>query len=451
MDIWSIGVLTYEVLTAKPLFPGESDLDQLYLIVNALGDLPDYLKICFLNNQYFFNAKFPRIKHFTPLQVKLKRFSPNLIKFMMDTLLIDHHKRPSSVDLLKHAYFTKNAWVDDYLVKLKDLVGMHEATLAKLGKLQRSNSRTTNTAENLLSSITTITNNPNNQQQQQPQSQPQPQPASTTPANLVKINAEYFPQKSTLGTGPPPPPPPPAVHAGGASVEVKLMESNFSTPSVLHAKNVAAPPQSNMTNRTPSSPMPPTSTLLPAIIVNSHSINMNNAPAGTAPHKYANTKSNAIYNNNNNNNNNGNITEMHEHLNSTSVIHIDKQQQQQQQQQPYLTTMTRASNYHSESPLFNNHAQHNNNIIDHAVDKNTGHPRLVRNAFFLFFLSISWPKKSILFYFILYYLVFSLTKTAFGFATSGEVDKPRGELRAQREQVDEQNGHSHVRVATSSQ
>lgn len=37
VDIWSIGVLTYEVLTSKPLFPGESDLDQLYLIINYLG------------------------------------------------------------------------------------------------------------------------------------------------------------------------------------------------------------------------------------------------------------------------------------------------------------------------------------------------------------------------------------------------------------------------------
>jgi serine/threonine protein kinase len=39
VDIWSIGVLAYEVLTSKPLFPGESDLDQLYLIINYLGFL----------------------------------------------------------------------------------------------------------------------------------------------------------------------------------------------------------------------------------------------------------------------------------------------------------------------------------------------------------------------------------------------------------------------------
>ena len=37
VDIWAIGVLTYEVLTSKPLYPGDSDLDQLSLIINSLG------------------------------------------------------------------------------------------------------------------------------------------------------------------------------------------------------------------------------------------------------------------------------------------------------------------------------------------------------------------------------------------------------------------------------
>lgn len=38
VDVWSLGTLAYEVLTSKPLFPGESDLDQLYLIINSLGN-----------------------------------------------------------------------------------------------------------------------------------------------------------------------------------------------------------------------------------------------------------------------------------------------------------------------------------------------------------------------------------------------------------------------------
>jgi cyclin-dependent kinase-like len=76
-------VLAYEVLTSKPLFPGESDLDQLHLIMNALGDLPESMKTCFKNNQFFANVKIPKIKTHTPLKNKLKKYSPDLVSFIM--------------------------------------------------------------------------------------------------------------------------------------------------------------------------------------------------------------------------------------------------------------------------------------------------------------------------------------------------------------------------------
>lgn len=37
VDIWAIGCLFSEMLTSEPLFPGESDLDQLYHIVKCFG------------------------------------------------------------------------------------------------------------------------------------------------------------------------------------------------------------------------------------------------------------------------------------------------------------------------------------------------------------------------------------------------------------------------------
>lgn len=38
VDIWAIGCLFAEMMTGDPLFPGESDIDQLYLIVKVIGD-----------------------------------------------------------------------------------------------------------------------------------------------------------------------------------------------------------------------------------------------------------------------------------------------------------------------------------------------------------------------------------------------------------------------------
>ena len=37
VDIWAIGCLLSEMLTGEPLFPGDSDIDQLYHIVKCFG------------------------------------------------------------------------------------------------------------------------------------------------------------------------------------------------------------------------------------------------------------------------------------------------------------------------------------------------------------------------------------------------------------------------------
>lgn len=37
VDIWAIGCLFAEMMTGDPLFPGESDIDQLYIIMKMMG------------------------------------------------------------------------------------------------------------------------------------------------------------------------------------------------------------------------------------------------------------------------------------------------------------------------------------------------------------------------------------------------------------------------------
>lgn len=37
VDVWAIGCLLLEMLTGQPLFPGDSDLDQIYHIVRCFG------------------------------------------------------------------------------------------------------------------------------------------------------------------------------------------------------------------------------------------------------------------------------------------------------------------------------------------------------------------------------------------------------------------------------
>lgn len=37
VDIWAVGCLITEMLTGDPLFPGDSDIDQLYHIIKCFG------------------------------------------------------------------------------------------------------------------------------------------------------------------------------------------------------------------------------------------------------------------------------------------------------------------------------------------------------------------------------------------------------------------------------
>lgn len=43
VDIWAIGCLFAEMMTGDPLFPGESDIDQLYIIMKMMGKHQTYI------------------------------------------------------------------------------------------------------------------------------------------------------------------------------------------------------------------------------------------------------------------------------------------------------------------------------------------------------------------------------------------------------------------------
>lgn len=94
--------------------------------MNSIGDITDAMKQCFTRNQFYMNSKLPKINNFSPLQNKLKRFSASLSKFILDSLIIDPHKRFTSAELLQHDFFLENKWVDQFLIKLKKFVNQHE-------------------------------------------------------------------------------------------------------------------------------------------------------------------------------------------------------------------------------------------------------------------------------------------------------------------------------------
>lgn len=103
VDIWSIGCIFAELVTRSPLFPGDSEIDQLYKIFRALGtptedvwpgvsDLPD------------FKPTFPR---WPP--VSLRNTVPALddvgLNLLTQMLLYEPSQRITARDALNHPYF----------------------------------------------------------------------------------------------------------------------------------------------------------------------------------------------------------------------------------------------------------------------------------------------------------------------------------------------------------
>ncbi|KAI5740400.1 hypothetical protein M8J76_003469 [Diaphorina citri] len=99
VDVWAIG---------EALWPGKSDVDQLYLISRTLGDLiPRHLHI-FQTNEYFKGVSLPHAENVVPLEIKIgKPAATNiyLIDFLKRCLDKDPLRRWSCDQLLRHPYF----------------------------------------------------------------------------------------------------------------------------------------------------------------------------------------------------------------------------------------------------------------------------------------------------------------------------------------------------------
>ncbi|KAL0652017.1 hypothetical protein Bca4012_094708 [Brassica carinata] len=103
VDIWSVGCIFAEMISQKPLFPGDSEIDQLFKIFRIMGtptedtwprvtSLPDY------------KSAFPKWKP-TELESFVPNLDPNGIDLLSKMLLMDPTKRINARAALEHDYF----------------------------------------------------------------------------------------------------------------------------------------------------------------------------------------------------------------------------------------------------------------------------------------------------------------------------------------------------------
>lgn len=107
VDVWAIGCVAAELMRGEALWPGKSDVDQVYLIRKTMGDLIPRHNHVFKNNQFFAGVVMPDPDSFESLRSKIPRHLEeagfDMVKKCLDR---DPAKRPTCEQLMKHPYFS---------------------------------------------------------------------------------------------------------------------------------------------------------------------------------------------------------------------------------------------------------------------------------------------------------------------------------------------------------
>ncbi|XP_067903024.1 cyclin-dependent kinase-like 2 isoform X7 [Heterodontus francisci] len=118
VDVWAVGCLVTEMMTGEPLFPGDSDIDQLYHIIKCFGNLTPRHQELFYKNPLFTGLHLPVIKEVELLQNRYPKISFLVLDLVKKCLQIDPEKRPSCVELLEHNYFTTDGFSERFTQEL---------------------------------------------------------------------------------------------------------------------------------------------------------------------------------------------------------------------------------------------------------------------------------------------------------------------------------------------
>jgi cyclin-dependent kinase-like len=120
VDIWAIACVFAELLTSRPLWPGGSDVDQLYLISQTLGELlPRHIEI-FSNNEFFHGVTIPKPQVMETLEMRFSNFGSDALNMMKGCFQMDPCERLSCAQLINHTYFEESRILENYEQKLHE-------------------------------------------------------------------------------------------------------------------------------------------------------------------------------------------------------------------------------------------------------------------------------------------------------------------------------------------
>ncbi|XP_061094013.1 serine/threonine-protein kinase MAK isoform X2 [Conger conger] len=104
IDMWAVGCIMAELYTLRPLFPGNSEVDEIFKICQVLGtvkktDWPEGYQLAAA-----MDFRFPQCVP-TNLKTLIPNASDEALSLMRDMLQWDPKKRPTAVQTLRYPYF----------------------------------------------------------------------------------------------------------------------------------------------------------------------------------------------------------------------------------------------------------------------------------------------------------------------------------------------------------
>ncbi|KAL1960111.1 hypothetical protein VTO42DRAFT_283 [Malbranchea cinnamomea] len=107
VDMWSVGAIFAEMCTRKPLFPGDSEIDEIFKIFKVLGT-PDERTWPGVTSFPDFKTSFPKWKR-EDLRKYVPGLEPNGIALLEAMLEYDPARRISAKQACVHPYFLGNS------------------------------------------------------------------------------------------------------------------------------------------------------------------------------------------------------------------------------------------------------------------------------------------------------------------------------------------------------
>lgn len=124
VDVWALGCMFAELSDGQPLFPGESDLDQLCLIIQTCGPVPDRMVSIFEHNPLYRNVSYPHTGIVYTLQERYHRQPEDWLEFLYACLHPDPAKRLTCTELMALPYFTRDGFRERCEQELRAMSGL---------------------------------------------------------------------------------------------------------------------------------------------------------------------------------------------------------------------------------------------------------------------------------------------------------------------------------------